>query len=63
VALDGLAQCLVGSQELFVAWASLEQQKQNQEKTEQPPHATSPFAKDLTKFIEAARVEEECFSG
>jgi chaperone required for assembly of F1-ATPase len=48
----------------LVAWALLDQQQQevqnqNQEEREQPQQTTSPFAKDLTKAIEAARVEEK----
>jgi chaperone required for assembly of F1-ATPase len=38
----------------FVAWALLDQHQQ-----EEAQQTTSPFAKDLTKAIEAVRVEEE----
>jgi hypothetical protein len=37
----------------------VQQTQQGQEETEQPQQTTSPFAKDLAKAIEAARVEEE----
>jgi chaperone required for assembly of F1-ATPase len=59
--LTALHSAASEAKSFFVAWALLDQQKQEEQvqKQEQSQQTTSPFAKDLTKAIEAARVEEE----
>jgi hypothetical protein len=55
VALDGLAQSRQDQQQV----QRVQDQQHEQEETEQPEETMSTFAKDLTKAIDAARVEEE----
>jgi ATP synthase F1 complex assembly factor 2 len=59
--LTALHSAASEAKSFWVAWALLDQQVQvqDEQETEQPQQTTSPFAKDLTKAIEAARVEEE----
>jgi chaperone required for assembly of F1-ATPase len=58
--LTALHSAMSEAKSFFVVWALLDQQQQvTDQKQEQPQQTTSPFAKDLTKAIEAARVEEE----
>jgi ATP synthase F1 complex assembly factor 2 len=59
--LTALHSAASEAKSFWVAWALLDQQQvqQHEQEIEQPEPTTSPFAKDLTKAIEAARVEEE----
>jgi ATP synthase F1 complex assembly factor 2 len=57
--LTALHSATSEAKSFFVAWALLDQQQQEVQNQEETKQTTSPFAKDLTKAIEAARVEEE----
>jgi hypothetical protein len=56
--LTALYSAASEAKSFWVAWALLDQQQvlQKEQEIEQPQPTTSPFAKDLTKAIEAARL-------
>jgi ATP synthase F1 complex assembly factor 2 len=56
--LTAMASCASEAKSFWVAWALVNQHSQQQEQQEKQ-QSESPFHKDLTKAVEAARVEEE----